>query len=176
MAIQSIQESDPRTFRKALGHFASGVTVITTVQEGRVRGMTATAFCAVSFEPPLVLVCVENQRHMHRLLRQSGCYGVSILARSQEALSRHFAGRSQEGLQVPFVWYEGCPLIGGAVAHLICKVITAHPAGDHTLYIGQVEYLGYSDEGAPLLFYRGKYQTLEGHIWGSVLLNDPSWW
>jgi flavin reductase (DIM6/NTAB) family NADH-FMN oxidoreductase RutF len=160
MCMQSIQESDARAFRKTLGHFASGVTVITTVQEGRVHGMTATAFCAVSFEPPLVLVSVENRRHMHRLLRQSGCYGVSILSQDQEELSRHFAGRSQEGLQVPFVWHQGCPLIEGAIVHLICKVIDAHPAGDHTLYLGQVEHLSYSDEGAPLLFYSGKYHAL----------------
>ncbi len=175
MRIQSLQESDPRTLRKTLGHFASGVTVITTVHESRVHGMTATAFCAVSFEPPLVLVCVENRRHMHRLLRQSGGYGVSVLSQDQEGLSRHFAGQSLEGLQVPYVWHQGCPLLEGAVAHLMCTVIDAHPAGDHTLYLGQVEHLSSSDEGAPLLFYRSKYHTLEEHIWDAVLPNNPSW-
>jgi flavin reductase (DIM6/NTAB) family NADH-FMN oxidoreductase RutF len=176
MHIRSIQESDPRTFRKALGHFATGVTVITTVHEGCVHGMTANAFCSVSLEPPLVLVSVDNRSHMHRLLRQSGRYGVSILARGQEMLSRHFAGRPQEGLQVPFCWHEGYPLIEGSIAQLTCKVVNAHPAGDHTLYIGQVEQIGYSDENAPLLFYGGKYHTLEVQIWDYALLNEPSWW
>jgi flavin reductase (DIM6/NTAB) family NADH-FMN oxidoreductase RutF len=165
MHVWSIQESDPRLFRQTLGHFATGVTVITTVHEGIVHAMTANAFCSVSLEPPLVLISVDNRNHMHRLLARSGRYGVSILARSQEALSQHFAGRSQEGLQVPFVWHEGCPLIEGAVAQLTCKVINAHPSGDHTLYLGQVEQLGYSDESAPLLFYGGKYHTLEAQIW-----------
>ena len=164
MYVWSLQERDPRMFRQALGRFASGVTVITTMHEGIVHGMTANAFCSVSLEPPLVLISVDNRSRMHRLLAQSGRYGVSILAKSQEALSRHFAGWSQEGLQVPFVWHEGCPLIEGAVAHLTCKVIHAQPCGDHTLYIGHVEQLGYSQESAPLLFYAGKYHTLEVHI------------
>lgn len=102
MYMRSIQESNPRLFRQVLGHFATGVTVITTVHEGCVHGMTANAFCSVSLEPPLVLVSVDNRSHMYRLLRQSGRYSVSVLARGQEMLSRHFAGRPQEGLQLPF--------------------------------------------------------------------------
>lgn len=176
MHIRSVQESDTRLFRKTLSHFASGVTVITTMHEGIVHGMTANAFCSVSLEPPLVLVSVDNRSHMYRLLTQSRRYGVSVLSKDQEALSRHFAGRSQEGLQVPFVWHEGCPLIEGAVAQLTCKVIDVHPAGDHTLYIGRVEHLGYADDCAPLLFYGGKYHTLEVQIRDYILLNDPSWW
>ena len=164
MSIRSIQESDPLTFRKTLGHFASGVTVITTMHEGIVHGMTANAFCSVSLEPPLVLISVDNRSRMHRLLTQSGRYGVSILAKGQEVLSRHFAGWSQEGLKIPFAWHEGCPLIEGAVAQLTCKVINTLPAGDHTLYLGQVEQLGYAEESAPLLFYAGKYHTLEVQI------------
>ncbi len=176
MHIQGIQESDPRTFRKTLGHFASGITVITTVYEDIVHGMTANAFCSISLEPPLVLVSVDNRSFMHRILELSARYGVSVLSKDQELLSRHFAGQSQERLKIPFVWYEGCPLIEGSVAHLTCHVIDVHPAGDHTLYIGQVEHLGYSDEGAPLLFYGGKYHTLEVQIRDYALLNDPSWW
>lgn len=176
MYMRSIQESNPRLFRQTLGQFATGVIVITTRHEGRVHGMTANAFCSVSLDPPLVLVAIDNRSHMHRLLAQSRRYGVSILSKEQEALSRHFAGWPQEGLHVPFVWYDNCPLIEGAVAHLTCRVIDVHPAGDHTLYIGQVEQLGYADDRVPLLFYGGRYHTLHVQIRDYLLLNDPSWW
>jgi len=176
MYVQSLQ-NDSSLFRKTMGHFASGVTIITTVYEGIVRGMTANAFCSVSLEPPLVLVSVNNHSHMHTCLAQSGFYGISILARDQELLSRHFAGRPQERLDVPFVWYEGCPLIEGSVAQLTCKVVGAQLAGDHTLYIGQVESLRCSDKRAPLLFYGGKYQSLDVQISdNSFLYYEPSWW
>lgn len=155
--LTRIQEGDSCLFRQALGRFATGVTVVTTVEEGRVHGMTANAFCSVSLEPPLVLISVEMHRQMHRLLARSGRYGVSILSEDQEEIAQHFAGRSQEGLAVPFVWHEGYPLIDGAIAYVTCKIIDAHPVGDHTLYIGQVEYLGSTEERAPLLYYGGRY-------------------
>ena len=137
---------------------------MTTVYRGAVYGMTATAFCSVSLEPPLVLASVNNHSRMHTVLAQSGLYGVSILARNQEWLSRHFSGRSQEQVQTPFVWHEGYPLIEGAVGWLTCQVVKAHLAGDHTLYIGQVESLGCSDACAPLVFYAGEYQSLEREV------------
>jgi len=155
---------DPREFRRALGRFASGITVITTVHEGHVHGMTANAFVSVSLEPPLVLISVDNRANMNRLLPKSGRYGISILSDEQEDLSQHFAGRPKAGLEVPFVWRDGMPLLEGALAHLVCRVVDVHPAGDHTLYIGQVEYLDYSD-GAPLLFYTGAYRCLEVQLW-----------
>ena len=137
--LYSRQESDSRVFRQTLGRFATGVTVITTIYEGSVHGMTANAFCSVSLEPPLVLISVETHRQMHRLLAQSRRYAVSILSKDQEEIARHFAGKSQERLPVPFVWHEGYPLIKGAIAYVTCQVIDVHPAGDHTLYIGQVD-------------------------------------
>ena|SRR5712691_8803091 len=156
--LTHIQESDSRLFRQTLGRFATGVTVITTMVEDSVHGMTLNAFCSVSLEPPLVLIAVEKHTHMHHLLAQNRRYTVSILSKDQEELARHFAGRSHEGLQIPFVWHEGYPLIKGAIGYLTCQVIDIHPAGDHSLYIGQVEHLGSTEEQAPLLFYRGKYQ------------------
>jgi flavin reductase (DIM6/NTAB) family NADH-FMN oxidoreductase RutF len=152
---------DPKVFRKTLSHFASGVTILTTIYRGSVYGMTANAFCSVSLEPPLVLVSINNHSNMHAFLPQSGWYGISILARNQEALSRHFSGRTQEQVLLPFVWHEGYPLIQGAVSWLTCRVVEAHLAGDHTLYIGRVESLGCSDECAPLVFYCGQYRSLE---------------
>jgi len=155
--LTRIQEGESRLFRQTMGRFATGVTVITTMDEDSVHGMTANAFCSVSLEPPLVLIAVGKRTRMHGLLVQSRRYAVSILSKDQEELARHFAGRSQEGLQVPFVWYQGYPLIEGAITFVTCRVIDMHPAGDHMLYIGQVEHLSFAEEQAPLLFYSGKY-------------------
>jgi flavin reductase (DIM6/NTAB) family NADH-FMN oxidoreductase RutF len=155
---------DPLEFRRTLGRFASGITVVTTVHEGRTYGMTANAFVSVSLDPPLVLVSIDNRANLHRILPQSKRYGVSILSDKQEDFSQHFAGRPKEGSEIPFVERAGVPLLDGALAHLVCEVVDAHPAGDHTLYIGRVEYLDYHD-GAPLLFFTGVYRNLEVQLW-----------
>ncbi|MCM8747821.1 flavin reductase family protein [Thermomicrobiaceae bacterium CFH 74404] len=161
---------DPREFRRTLGRFATGVTVITTVSGATVHGMTANAFMSVSLDPPLVTVAVDHRARMHRLLEETGRYGVSILAENQELLARHFGGRPQVSEEPRFEWQHGLPLIEGAVAHLVCRIVQAVPAGDHTLFIGQVEHLDCRD-GAPLLFYGGNYRCLE------VQLHDSgAWW
>ena len=150
---------DPKHFRRTCGQFATGVTVVTTEDSERIHGMTANAFVSVSLDPPLVLVSVDNRSHMHRVLPGVGRYGVSILAEHQEALSTHFAGRPVEGLDVTFVKRNDVPLIEGALAYFVVQVTDAHPAGDHTLYIGRVEHFECSDD-KPLLFCGGKYQRL----------------
>jgi flavin reductase (DIM6/NTAB) family NADH-FMN oxidoreductase RutF len=151
---------DPREFRNTLGRFASGVTVVTTEHAGQVHGMTANAFMSVSLNPPLVVVSVNHRANLHHLLPQSGRYGVSILAEEQEGYSNHFAGRQVGGLEVKFVRRRDMPLIDGAVAHLVARLVEAHPAGDHTLYLGQVEFLEWRD-ARPLLFYGGQYRSLD---------------
>jgi flavin reductase (DIM6/NTAB) family NADH-FMN oxidoreductase RutF len=151
---------DPKQFRNALGRFASGVTIVTTSHEGITYGMTANAFVSVSLSPPLVLVSVDHRAAMHKYLPESKRYGVSILAEHQETLSNHFAGRSVEGMNVPFTERHGMPLIEGAIAHFVVKVVDAHQAGDHTLYIGEVEHFE-TKEGRPLLFHAGRYEQLK---------------
>ena len=155
------QAIDTRQFRNALGRFASGVTVVTAVQDGHTHGMTANAFVSVSLDPPLVLVSLDNRSNMHRILPQVGRYGVSVLAEDQEALSNHFAGRPVEGLHPHFVTRNDIPLLEGAVAYFVVQVFDAHPAGDHTLYIGRVEHFESRDD-KPLLFYAGRYQRMRG--------------
>ena len=150
---------DPTRFRKTLGHFATGVTVITVAHGSDVRGMTANGFMAVSLDPPLVLVSVAHRAHMHTLLGPGSRYGVSVLADDQEALSRHFSGRPNPDLTLRFIWEEGVPLLGGAVAHITAEVVDAHQAGDHTLFIGRVTHLS-TGTGRALLFYAGLY----GHL------------
>lgn len=161
MSTESYDPIDPREFRNTLGHFATGVTVITTELDGEIHGMTANAFLSVSLEPPLVAVSVDHRAHLHQLLPQTGRYGVSILHRDQMPLSNHFAGFGDPDLTVQFTRRAGCPLLDGASAYLVTRVVDAHTAGDHTLYIGQVEYLEYADDAAdPLLYYKGKYEAI----------------
>ena len=147
---------DTRQFRNALGRFASGVTVVTAVLDGQTHGMTANAFVSVSLDPPLVLVSLDNRSNMHRVLPQTRRYGVSVLTEHQESLSNHFAGRKMEGLHPRFFTMNGVPLLEDAVAYFVVEVVDAHPAGDHTLYIGRVEHFESRDD-KPLLFYAGRY-------------------
>jgi flavin reductase (DIM6/NTAB) family NADH-FMN oxidoreductase RutF len=148
-----------REFRDALGQFASGVTVVTAVENGKIHGMTANAFVSVSLDPPLVLVSLDNRSKIHRILSGARRYGVSVLAEDQRVLSDHFAGRTTEGVHVRFVSRVGTPPVEGAVAYFVVRVVDAHLAGDHTLYIGTVEHFESRDD-KPLLFYAGRYQQL----------------
>lgn len=162
---------DPREFRNALGRFATGITVATTVHEGETYGMTANAFSSVSMDPPLVSIAADHGTVWHEKVSQSRRYGISVLSAEQGGLSNHFAGRPpQEGLEIPFIWRDEMPLLDGAIVHLVCRVVDPHPAGDHTLHIGQVEYIDYGD-GDPLLFYTGSYEKLEVNLWETSF-----WW
>jgi flavin reductase (DIM6/NTAB) family NADH-FMN oxidoreductase RutF len=149
----------PHEFRETLGRFASGVTVVTIAHDGEQRGMTASAFVSVSLTPPLILVSVAKNAHMHSRLLQSERFGVNVLSSAQRELSPHFAGKPDAGLTVPWMDHEGLPLIGGAVAQLVCQKVEAHEAGDHTLFIGEVQYSRYTDDD-PLLYFRGAYHEL----------------
>ena len=158
-----------RQLRNAFGHFASGVTVVTTWHEGRPYGMTANSFVSVSLDPPLVLVSVDHRAHMHSFLTAAGRYGVSVLSEDQEAISEHFAGRLEEHLDVNFVTLGDVPLVEGALAHFVVEVTDPHPAGDHTLYIGRVEHFEFR-QGRPLVFHSGRYHQLENgtrQLWPS---------
>ena len=151
---------DPREFRNALGRFASGVTVVTTELDGQIYGMTANAFISVSLDPPLVLVSVDKRATLNKMLPVSKRYGVNILAQDQQDLSDHFARRPVEGLKISFVEKHGIPVLDGAIAQLVVRVVDMHPAGDHILYIGQVEHLEWR-EGKPLLYFAGNYRWLK---------------
>lgn len=150
---------DPRDFRNTLGRFATGITVVTTRVGEEVHGMTVSAFMSVSLEPPLVLVSIDRQAKGNELLRKSGRYGVSVLAHGQHHHSNHFAGRVQLERSVELMDIQGMPLVEGALAHLVCRVVDTVEAGDHTLFIGEVEYLAHR-EGKPLLYYAGRYAQL----------------
>lgn len=151
---------DPRVFRATMGCFATGVTVISTTIAGQVHGMTANAFLSVSLDPPLILVSLGQRTHMHTLLKHGDLFGVSVLAADQVGLSNHFAGRRGSDVLINWEWESGVPLLGGAVAHIAAEVVAIHPAGDHTLFIGEVEHLA-QRPGQPLVFHAGAYAQLQ---------------
>src|SRR5437667_9441672 len=146
---------DPKSYRNALGRFATGVTVITTAAQDGVHGMTANAFTSVSLDPPLVLVSVAKQAKTHEYLSQARRFGVSILSAEQEPFAWHFAGRPRDGLKASFVWKREVPLLQDALAHLVCSVETTYLGGDHTVFLGGVEETC-NRGGFPLAGYRAR--------------------
>lgn len=151
-------------FRRALGHFATGVTVVTVLRpNGGVHGMTANAFSSVSLDPPLVLVCIGYAARTFEYIPQQRRFGVNILRDHQEAAARYFAAATDqkpEEVQRLGLRYRaterGTPLIEPCLAQLECALAASHEAGDHTLFIGRVEQ-AVVHEGRPLLFYRGNF-------------------
>jgi len=154
-------EGDPAiAFRRTLGMFATGVTVLTTRSGENVHGMTANAFMSVSLRPPLVLVSIDRRARMSNLLHEGTRIGVNVLEASQTGLSDHFAGRSAEGTREPrFELVRETPLVEGALANLVARIVRSYWGGDHSLFLGQVEYARYGD-GEPLLFLGGRYERL----------------
>src|SRR5216684_6484103 len=153
-------------FRLALGQFATGVTVVTAEREpGLVHGMTANSFTSVSLDPLLVLICVDHEARLLSFLKSQRRFGVSILREGQQSLSEYFAKTEQTAeedarLGVRYTWTSsGIPLLDNTLAQLACNVVAEHPAGDHTIFIGEVESME-SHDGEPLLFQRGQYRRL----------------
>jgi flavin reductase (DIM6/NTAB) family NADH-FMN oxidoreductase RutF len=145
-------------FRRTLGMFATGVTVVTTQAGDQVHGMTANAFMSVSLEPPLVLISVDRRTKMCALLHEGMHYGVSVLCESQAALSDRFAGRSDQ-VEPRFQVVKDTPLVDGALAHFVARVEKSYWGGDHSLFLGRVEYAR-QNPGTPLLFHGGRYEKL----------------
>jgi len=157
----------PDDFRRLLGHFASGVTIVTTSDaDGRPAGLTVSAFASLSLEPPLVLVCVDHKAQSYPALKDNRGFAVNVLSTDHEVISRRFASTRLDKFDgVPYQMSAlGLPLLGGALAHIECVTVNRHVEGDHTIFVGRVE-AGATADGEPLLYHRGKYKRFEG---GSV--------
>ncbi len=152
---------DSKEFRKALGHFATGVTVVTLWRDGALHGMTANAFSSVSLDPPLVLVCVAKTGSTHSVIQSGGRFAVNILAEDQEHLSRFFAGDRDPSVEIELKEVAGAksPILGGAIAWLDCELWQSYDGGDHTIFVARVEALEVPG-GRPLLFFGGRYARL----------------
>jgi flavin reductase (DIM6/NTAB) family NADH-FMN oxidoreductase RutF len=154
---------DAATFRAVLGRLASGVSVITTVDaDGRDHGMTITALCSVSLDPPLILVCVDRAATMYPHMLTASRFAVSMLTADQESLSQRFAktGDDKFGGVACTRELTGCALVDDALAHLECHVWAQYEGGDHTIFVGRVVRAA-AREAQPLLYYRGAYAGLD---------------
>jgi len=153
---------DPDVFRSAMGRFASGITVVTTRDAtGRDHGLTVSAFCSLSLDPPLVLVCIDHDASMHPVLQEATHFAINILAIGQESLARRFAAPETD--RFDGIGYQrgptGAPLLDDVLGTLECRKTAALPGGDHTIFVGSVEHAATGDS-SPLLYYRGGYAQL----------------
>jgi flavin reductase (DIM6/NTAB) family NADH-FMN oxidoreductase RutF len=153
-------ESISEMYRDAWSRFASGVTVITTLEpDGKTHGMTASSVTSVSLDPPLVLVVIGEERESHGLIESTGCFGISILDAGQTDIAMHFATPPEKRGTIDskhLTKISDISVIAGAIAVMDCKVTAAHKAGDHTVYIGQVEAIDVG-EGDPLVWFQRQF-------------------
>jgi 3-hydroxy-9,10-secoandrosta-1,3,5(10)-triene-9,17-dione monooxygenase reductase component len=153
------QAPDAAEFRAVLGHFATGVTIITAIDGGEPVGLAANSFTAVSLDPPLVLFCAATSSSTWPRLQAAGKWCVNILAEDAETLCRTFASKGADRFEG--VGYRaaatGAPVLDDALAYVDCETFAEHDAGDHVIVVGRVLELGHRVEGKPLLFYRGGY-------------------
>jgi 3-hydroxy-9,10-secoandrosta-1,3,5(10)-triene-9,17-dione monooxygenase reductase component len=155
-------------FRRTMGRFATGVTIVTSAHGGDIAGTTVSAFSSLSIRPPLVAVCLDETSATRRLIDGSRVFAVNVLAQDQEALSERFATSRSEGEPHQFdgVSYReavtGSPILQGCHAFADCRVVAAHEGGDHRIYVGRVQSLGAEDDGSrPLVYHGGRYRRLK---------------
>lgn len=150
-------------FRAALSRFVSGVTVVTLKdKDGNLHGITVSAFCSVSLNPPLILVCIDNQAGSHYAFQESKRFVVNILREEQTEYSNQFASQipdkfinihHHEGL-------DGIPVLKDSLVNLECRLAQSFEAGDHTIFIGEIERT-HINEGSPLVYYQGEYRKID---------------
>jgi 3-hydroxy-9,10-secoandrosta-1,3,5(10)-triene-9,17-dione monooxygenase reductase component len=153
---------DLQELRRVMGHFATGVTVVTTKDgEGTPFGLTANAFASLSLDPPLALICVDKAAQCYSCFEGSKIFAINVLGEEQEEISRRFATKGAQKFNgIP--WHKsesGLALLDGAISHIECKVVHTYDGGDHTIYVGEVLRATTTGD-RPLIFYRGKYHRL----------------
>lgn len=150
-------------FRHALGRFASGVTVVTTKDaDGKLHGITVSAFCSVSLAPPLILICIDKHTGSHHAFEQNEFFTVNILREDQQHYSDQFASHLPDKFD-GIEFYENdnnVPVLKDVLANLECRRVNAHDNGDHTIFVGQIERTTVTN-GKPLVYFHGNYQKLK---------------
>lgn len=162
---------DPLHFRRVMGRFATGVTVITAEARGERRGMTANAFMSGSLEPPLCVVSVAKRAHMHEHLHTAGRFAVNVLASGQEDIATHFAGRPVADLHPAFGDIGGVPVLTETAATMTATLAAEHDCGDHTIFIGHIAAMQATDR-PPLIFHAGRYAALRPRALVDPLLHE----
>ncbi len=152
---------DSKEQRRIMGHFATGVTVMSTTVGDKTWGMTANAVMSLSLDPPLVLVAVDKKSQTHAYLKQSKCFALNILSSDQESISTRFASAGPKDFSdlQTIVAETGAPILVDVLGYVDCRLVDVLPGGDHDLFIGEI-VAGDAAEGQPLLFYRGRYAQL----------------
>ena len=152
-------------FKRALASRAAGVAIVTTRAGNEIHGMTVTDWAGVSVDPPLALVCADKSSDTLGVIEKGGCFAINVLAAGLEALSNKFASKKDEHLRFEGLRFEdgatGAPLLAAAVTCLDCRVVAAHEAGDHNVYIGEIQQAVVRG-GAPLVYWDGAYQRVVG--------------
>ena len=154
---------DPRSFRQALGCFATGITVVTSVGlDGEYLGFTANSFNSVSLDPPLVLFSLDRGAYSLKAFEAAGVFAINILREDQEAVSIAFAralSSKWDGVRTE-IWQTGSPILVDALASFDCETISMHDGGDHVIFVGRVLRLRAGVDGRPLLYFRGAYRQI----------------
>ena len=148
-------------FRRVMGYFPTGVTVVTAVEpDGQLRGLTVNALCSVSIDPTLLLICIDHRSDSFNAVQQGKAFAVNFLRADQQEISTLFASKGVEKFKD--LSYRlgdlGMPLLAGTMAWAECRVIAEYPGGDHTIFLAEVES-AHIEGGSPLLFFRGNYAT-----------------
>ena len=156
---------DPDAFKAAAGRFASGVTIVTSKQDGQVYGMTVSAFASLSINPMQIIVSLRGGALLNEMINDSKSFAVSILKEEQKEVAAYFASSGREpcadefpGIPCEF-GVSGAPIIGGSLAHFDCTLSTTHDGGDHVIFVGNV-VAAVAKDGDPLMYYKGSYRAL----------------
>lgn len=159
-----VLKPDQASFRSVLGHFATGIAVITAMDDGEPVGIAANSFTSVSLDPPLVLFCAAKTSTTWPRIHRAGHFTVNVLDEHQEEISRLFASREADRFG-SVSWRAGslgAPILDDVHAHLDCVIEAEHDAGDHVIVVGRVLEMGLTPDAGPLLFYQGRYGRLLG--------------
>ncbi len=151
-------------YRAVMSRFATGVTVLSFMVGEKIAGMTANAFMSVSLNPALVMTSVRASSRFNSYVREGARFGINFLADHQRDLSAHFAGRTIDGIELPFTFHDGVPLLDRSLALICVRAVDVRPAGDHILYICEVEHMLLGLPGKPLVFFGGHYRKVEPHL------------
>jgi 3-hydroxy-9,10-secoandrosta-1,3,5(10)-triene-9,17-dione monooxygenase reductase component len=156
-------EADRQRFRAVIGHFATGVAVVTARDDRGAVGLTTNALTSLSLDPLLLLVCFDNASRTLPVVRETRRFAVNVLRTGQEGLAGRFASKlplEEKFGDVSHRDEAGVPILDGVLAWVVCDVAELLPGGDHTIGIGAVRAMGHADDGAPLVWYRGAYTTV----------------
>jgi flavin reductase (DIM6/NTAB) family NADH-FMN oxidoreductase RutF len=156
-------EVERQQYRSVIGHFTTGVTVITGLGPDGPAGMTTNAVCSLSLEPVLLLVCFDTEARTLALVRETERFAVNILRSDQDAIAEVFATKAHPNEKFDGIGYaveHGVPVLHDTLAWLVCDLDRLIPSGDHTIGIGRVVAM-HAEGGEPLVFYRGGYRGLD---------------